>query len=151
LKFELGTIQSVLSCFSNILRAGLLHPAHALSAVQVTDEMTEFIQLCWTTAVAQVQSVDHRRLIFALVCHVHATVLLQMISCQNHKDLWRCGDSQYFNGYSPEKPTYIDGLPTYLRDFFPGQPFKTNRCVYVHNNTVPPYNLLYMLALLVHS
>lgn len=46
-----------------------------------------------------------------------------MIACENHKDLWRCGESQYFNGYEAEDPEIDDnGDPIYLRDFFPGAP-----------------------------
>lgn len=50
-------------------------------------------------------------------------------SCNYDHDLWRCGPSAYFNGYSPEQPT-IDpssGNVTYLRDYFPGQPFVGNK------------------------
>lgn len=44
-----------------------------------------------------------------------------MVACQNQKDLWRCGESEYFNGYEAEEPeTDSDGDPVYLRDFFPG-------------------------------
>lgn len=44
-----------------------------------------------------------------------------MVACQNQKDMWRCGESQYFNGYEAEEPeTDSDGDPVYLRDFFPG-------------------------------
>ncbi|CAM9264295.1 unnamed protein product [Pylaiella littoralis] len=48
-----------------------------------------------------------------------------MVACQNQKDMWRCGESQYFNGYEAEEPeTDSNGDPVYLRDFFPGQPFR---------------------------
>lgn len=44
-----------------------------------------------------------------------------MVACQNQKDMWRCGESQYFNGYEAEEPdTDENGDPVYLRDFFPG-------------------------------
>lgn len=45
-----------------------------------------------------------------------------MVACENQKDLWRCGDSKYFNGYEAEEPE-IDGNgdPVYMRDFFPGK------------------------------
>lgn len=43
-----------------------------------------------------------------------------MVACQNQKDLWRCGESQYFNGYEAEEPENDVGDPVYLRDFFPG-------------------------------
>lgn len=48
--------------------------------------------------------------------------------CNYDKDLWRCGKSKYFNGYSPEKATlnYL-GNVTYLREYFPGQPFRQNK------------------------
>lgn len=49
-----------------------------------------------------------------------------MIACRIDKDLWRCGDSEYMNGYEPEAPSYINGLPIYLRDYYPGQPFANN-------------------------
>lgn len=46
-----------------------------------------------------------------------------MVACQNQKDMWRCGESQYFNGYEAEDPgTDENGDPVYLRDFFPGIP-----------------------------
>mmetsp|Transcript_27846 Transcript_27846/g.28096 ORF Transcript_27846/g.28096 Transcript_27846/m.28096 type:complete len:260 (-) Transcript_27846:97-876(-) len=45
-------------------------------------------------------------------------------SCMYSSDLWRCYESKYFNGWGPEQPT---GNRTYLRDFFPGQPFRENR------------------------
>lgn len=49
-------------------------------------------------------------------------------ACGYQKDLWRCGRSAFFNGYAPEAPTYDDnGDPVYLRDFFPGQPFRKNK------------------------
>lgn len=47
-----------------------------------------------------------------------------MVACQNQKDMWRCGESQYFNGYKAEDPdTDENDDPVYLRDFFPG-PFR---------------------------
>lgn len=49
------------------------------------------------------------------------------ISCGFDKSIWRCGDSKFFNGYSPEMPTLdFFGEPVYLRDYFPGQPFRKN-------------------------
>jgi len=39
-------------------------------------------------------------------------------ACNYEQDLWRCGPSKYFNGYEPE------AAKPYLRDFFPGQPFR---------------------------
>eukprot|EP01038_Epipyxis_sp_PR26KG_P010542 gene10542-14164_t len=50
------------------------------------------------------------------------------ISCGYSKDLWRCGKSKYFNGYEPEPPI-VDALGTvsYMRDYFPGQPFRQNK------------------------
>jgi hypothetical protein len=49
-------------------------------------------------------------------------------SCLYRFDLWRCGPSKYFNGYMPEKPvTDANGNITYLRDYFPGQPFRENK------------------------
>mmetsp|Transcript_9744 Transcript_9744/g.10480 ORF Transcript_9744/g.10480 Transcript_9744/m.10480 type:complete len:270 (+) Transcript_9744:136-945(+) len=48
--------------------------------------------------------------------------------CVYAKDLWRCGQSKYFNGYFPEEPkTSSDGNITYLREFFPGQPWRQNK------------------------
>ena len=50
------------------------------------------------------------------------------ISCGYERGLWRCGKSKYFNGYRPEKPSKdSEGNVTYLRDFFPGQPFRDNK------------------------
>lgn len=48
-------------------------------------------------------------------------------SCGYERGLWRCGRSKYFNGYEPEVPTMSGGNATYLRDFFPGQPFRKNK------------------------
>jgi hypothetical protein len=50
------------------------------------------------------------------------------ISCGYERGLWRCGKSKYFNGYEPEVPTVApDGNVTYLREYFPGQPFRENK------------------------
>lgn len=43
------------------------------------------------------------------------------ISCGYVKDLHRCGKSKWYNGYFPEPG------PPYLRDYFPGQPFRQNK------------------------
>ncbi|RYH20071.1 hypothetical protein EON65_24710 [archaeon] len=49
-------------------------------------------------------------------------------SCRYGKGLWRCGQSKYFNGYEPEVPVVnAQGNVTYLRDYFPGQPFRKNK------------------------
>lgn len=48
-------------------------------------------------------------------------------ACGYVKGLWRCGPSKYFNGYAPEAPIYVNGSATYRRDYFPGQPFRTNK------------------------
>mmetsp|Transcript_16283 Transcript_16283/g.27509 ORF Transcript_16283/g.27509 Transcript_16283/m.27509 type:complete len:269 (-) Transcript_16283:27-833(-) len=50
------------------------------------------------------------------------------ISCNYERGLWRCGKSKFFNGYFPEAPQ-VDafGNVSYLRDFFPGQPFRQNK------------------------
>lgn len=59
------------------------------------------------------------------------------ISCGIERGLWRCGKSKYFNGYSPESPTVTPlGNVSYLRDFYPGQPFRQNK--YTRNrNEIP--------------
>eukprot|EP01041_Mallomonas_annulata_P010392 gene10392-21671_t len=44
-------------------------------------------------------------------------------SCAYPTSLWRCYESKYFNARTPESPS---GNRTYLRDFFPGQPFREN-------------------------
>jgi hypothetical protein len=50
------------------------------------------------------------------------------ISCGYEKALWRCGKSRWFNGYEPESPiSQSDGNVTYLREYFPGQPFRENK------------------------
>lgn len=50
------------------------------------------------------------------------------ISCGYERGLWRCGKTKYFNGYEPETPTIgDDGNATYLREYFPGQPFRENK------------------------
>jgi hypothetical protein len=50
-------------------------------------------------------------------------------SCGYENDLWRCGSSEYFNGYAPEPPSIdpVSGNLTYIRDYFPGQPFVGNK------------------------
>jgi hypothetical protein len=49
-------------------------------------------------------------------------------ACVYERGLWRCGQSKYFNGYAPEiGTTGIDGNVTYMRDYFPGQPFRQNK------------------------
>jgi hypothetical protein len=49
-------------------------------------------------------------------------------ACVYPHDLWRCGQSKYFNGYFPEPPAVSkDGNLTYLRDYFPGQPWRKNK------------------------
>lgn len=53
-----------------------------------------------------------------------------MKSCKYERGLWRCGKSKFFNGYEPEKPIYSQlnsKNVTYLRDYFPGQPFRENK------------------------
>ncbi|CAM9317750.1 unnamed protein product [Chrysoparadoxa australica] len=47
-----------------------------------------------------------------------------MMACRYPRDMWRCGPTEFFNGDEPEKIT--KDKPTYLRDFFPGQPFVPN-------------------------
>ena len=50
------------------------------------------------------------------------------ISCGLDRDIWRCGPSQFYNGYEPEEPTGGGyGEVTYMRDYFPGQPFRENK------------------------
>ena len=50
------------------------------------------------------------------------------ISCGYERGLWRCGKSKYFNGYEPEKPIISAlGNVSYLREYFPGQPFRENK------------------------
>jgi hypothetical protein len=48
-------------------------------------------------------------------------------SCKYNKALWRCGKSKWFNGYEPEVPTLVGGNFTYLREYFPGQPWRQNK------------------------
>lgn len=49
-------------------------------------------------------------------------------SCNYDNDLWRCGSSQFFNGYAPETAnTDAQGDIFYMRDYFPGQPFQGNK------------------------
>jgi hypothetical protein len=50
------------------------------------------------------------------------------ISCGLDRDIWRCGPSQFFNGYKPEEPAGGGfGEVYYMRDYFPGQPFRENK------------------------
>lgn len=50
-------------------------------------------------------------------------------ACAYKPDLKRCGRTEYFNGHEPEKPASRDaeGNPIYLRDYYPGQPWVTNK------------------------
>lgn len=50
-------------------------------------------------------------------------------ACSYKADLKRCGKTEWFNGIEPESPSGIDadGNPEYLRDYFPGQPWVTNK------------------------
>lgn len=76
-------------------------------------------------------------------------------SCNYEQKLWRCGKSMWFNGYRPEPPTYVDNpdddeecteefygkpqcLETFKRDYFPGQPFKSEGpCTGAASGTMP--------------
>mmetsp|Transcript_7136 Transcript_7136/g.10626 ORF Transcript_7136/g.10626 Transcript_7136/m.10626 type:complete len:262 (-) Transcript_7136:138-923(-) len=50
------------------------------------------------------------------------------ISCGLDRDIWRCGPSMYFNGYEPEEGKVNGfGEVNYMRDYFPGQPFRENK------------------------
>lgn len=50
------------------------------------------------------------------------------ISCGYERGLWRCGKSKYFNGYDAEAPIVSEqGNVSYLREYFPGQPFRENK------------------------
>eukprot|EP01034_Spumella_vulgaris_P021371 gene21371-27401_t len=52
-----------------------------------------------------------------------------MKSCGYERGLWRCGQSKFFNGYAPEMPQVdaITGAVQYLREYFPGQPWRENK------------------------
>ena len=50
-------------------------------------------------------------------------------SCGYEQNLWRCGPSKYFNGYTKD-------FPPYLRDYFPGQPFRANKFDFQQNPVV---------------
>ncbi|DAZ98349.1 TPA: hypothetical protein N0F65_007156 [Lagenidium giganteum] len=48
-------------------------------------------------------------------------------ACKYHKDLWRCGDPKYSDGYEAEITyTFVNKVPVYYRAPFPGSPFKDN-------------------------
>lgn len=49
------------------------------------------------------------------------------ISCGFEEDIWRCGDDKYFNGYEPEVPTIRGSEVIYMREYFPGSPWRTNK------------------------
>lgn len=52
------------------------------------------------------------------------------VNCGYEQNLWRCGKTKWFNGYFPEPPSAFPGLPentSYLRDYFPGQPWRKNK------------------------
>ena len=57
-------------------------------------------------------------------------------TCKYYKTLWRCGKSKWFNGYAPETPTIVGGNVTYLREYFPGQPFRKNKYS-LHGSELP--------------
>ena len=60
----------------------------------------------------------------ALCAHGVRSVL-SLLAGQYDKAMWRCGPTQYMNGYKAETPNSATG--TYLRDFFPSQPFRANK------------------------
>ena len=49
------------------------------------------------------------------------------ISCGFEKDLWRCGETKYFDGYEPETPSISGADVIYMREYFPGSPWRTNK------------------------
>lgn len=49
------------------------------------------------------------------------------ISCGFEKDLWRCGSTEYFDGYEPEVPVMQGSDVVYMREYFPGSPWRTNK------------------------
>ena len=60
------------------------------------------------------------------------------ITCGYESKLWRCGDTKYFNGYFPESISKTnDGNTTYLREYFPGQPFTKNKFMKKTGNEEP--------------
>ncbi|KAG5192782.1 hypothetical protein JKP88DRAFT_159754 [Tribonema minus] len=75
---------------------------------------------CWTNFPRCIEETGET----LMTCHSACENM--MIACRIPKDLWRCGPSEYLNGYSPEAPTLLSGVVTYLRDFYPGQPFAAN-------------------------
>ena len=49
-------------------------------------------------------------------------------ACNYADDLYRCGPAKFFNGYEPEEPSEETGTnSSYLREYFPGQPFRDNK------------------------
>eukprot|EP00516_Mucochytrium_quahogii_P011581 CAMPEP_0203787830 /NCGR_PEP_ID=MMETSP0100_2-20121128/2473_1 /ASSEMBLY_ACC=CAM_ASM_000210 /TAXON_ID=96639 /ORGANISM=" , Strain NY0313808BC1" /LENGTH=198 /DNA_ID=CAMNT_0050690433 /DNA_START=206 /DNA_END=802 /DNA_ORIENTATION=- len=61
-------------------------------------------------------------------------------TCGYSKDMWRCGPSEFLNGYEPELPQLVRddvdldvngfdefGNQYFKRSFFPGQPFRMNQ------------------------
>ena len=60
------------------------------------------------------------------------------ISCGYEQKLWRCGKTKYFNGYFPEYPSSsTSGNSSYLREYFPGQPFRKNKFVKKTGEEIP--------------
>ena len=49
------------------------------------------------------------------------------ISCKIGKDIWRCGYPQFFDHYKPEVPQKINGQFVYMRDYYPGSPWRDNK------------------------
>jgi hypothetical protein len=50
-------------------------------------------------------------------------------SCGYPQQMNRCGPFKYYGGSAPEPPASVDsnGVPSYLRAMFPGQPFTENQ------------------------
>ena len=44
-------------------------------------------------------------------------------ACNYDKSLWRCGRTEFFNGNFAER---LEDYGRYMRDFFPGQPFRNS-------------------------
>ena len=60
------------------------------------------------------------------------------ISCGYEQKLWRCGKTKYFNGYFPEYPSSsTSGNTSYLREYFPGQPFRKNKFIKKTGEEIP--------------
>lgn len=49
------------------------------------------------------------------------------ISCGFERDIWRCGETEFFDGYEAEVPDIRGSQVIYMREYFPGSPWRSNK------------------------